>query len=238
MDYSTDIRWRFGQVVTTVREYVEEQMQLGFLELEENENQLRDRTSSYADLDLTGLRELAVACEKCELSKTRTHVVFGTGNEQADLMFVGEAPGADEDQQGQPFVGRAGQLLTKIIEASGLTRDQVYIANVLKCRPPGNRNPKSSEIESCEPYLIRQVMLIQPKVICALGTFAAQMILRTDAKISNLRGNFHSYHGIKVMPTYHPAYLLRNPGGKRQVWEDIQKVMAELNLSIPRPDAS
>ena len=153
-------------------------------------------------------------------------------------MFVGEAPGADEDQQGQPFVGRAGQLLTKIIEASGLTRDQVYIANVLKCRPPGNRNPKSSEIESCEPYLIRQVMLIQPKVICALGTFAAQMILRTDAKISNLRGNFHSYHGIKVMPTYHPAYLLRNPGGKRQVWEDIQKVMAELNLSIPRPDAS
>lgn len=238
MDYSTDIRWRFGQVVTAVREYVEEQMQLGFLELEENENQLRDRTSSYADLDLTGLRELAVACEKCELSKTRTHVVFGTGNEQADLMFVGEAPGADEDQQGQPFVGRAGQLLTKIIEASGLTRDQVYIANVLKCRPPGNRNPKSSEIESCEPYLIRQVMLIQPKVICALGTFAAQMILRTDAKISNLRGNFHSYHGIKVMPTYHPAYLLRNPGGKRQVWEDIQKVMAELNLSIPRPDAS
>ncbi|MDP6597455.1 MAG: uracil-DNA glycosylase [Candidatus Poribacteria bacterium] len=238
MDYSTDIHWRFGQVVTAVREYVEEQMQLGFLELEENENQLRDRTSSYADLDLTGLRELAVACEKCELSKTRTHVVFGTGNEQADLMFVGEAPGADEDQQGQPFVGRAGQLLTKIIEASGLTRDQVYIANVLKCRPPGNRNPKSSEIESCEPYLIRQVMLIQPKVICALGTFAAQMILRTDAKISNLRGNFHSYHGIKVMPTYHPAYLLRNPGGKRQVWEDIQKVMAELNLSIPRPDAS
>ena len=112
MDYSTDIRWRFGQVVTTVREYVEEQMQLGFLELEENENQLRERTSSYADLDLTGLRELAVACEKCELSKTRTHVVFGTGNEQADLMFVGEAPGADEDQQGQPFVGRAGQLLT------------------------------------------------------------------------------------------------------------------------------
>ena len=238
MDYSTDIRWRFGQVVTTVREYVEEQMQLGFLELEENENQLRERTSSYADLDLTGLRELAVACEKCELSKTRTHVVFGTGNEQADLMFVGEAPGADEDQQGQPFVGRAGQLLTKIIEASGLTRDQVYIANVLKCRPPGNRNPKSSEIESCEPYLIRQVMLIQPKVICALGTFAAQMILRTDAKISNLRGNFHSYHGIKVMPTYHPAYLLRNPGGKRQVWEDIQKVVAELDLSTPRPNDS
>ena len=238
MDYSTDIRWRFGQIVTTVREYVEEQMQLGFLELEENENQLRERTSSYADLDLTGLRELAVACEKCELSKTRTYVVFGAGNEQADLMFVGEAPGADEDQQGPPFVGRAGQLLTKIIEAAGLTRDQVYIANVLKCRPPGNRNPKSSEIESCEPYLIRQVMLIQPKVICALGTFAAQMLLRTDAKISNLRGHFHSYHGIKVMPTYHPAYLLRNPGGKRQVWEDIQKVVAELDLSTPRPDDS
>ena len=159
-------------------------------------------------------------------------MVFGTGNENADLVFVGEAPGRDEDEKGEPFVGRAGQLLTKVIEAMGLTRDEVYIANVIKCRPPNNRNPKRIEIESCEPYLIRQVELIKPKVICALGTFAAQMLLRTEAKISSLRGKFHEYCGTKVMPTYHPAYLLRNPDGKREVWEDMQKIMAELNLPI------
>tara|TARA_B100000945_G_C20239568_1_gene529265 strand:- start:323 stop:808 length:486 start_codon:yes stop_codon:yes gene_type:complete len=160
-------------------------------------------------------------------------VVFGTGNQKADLMFVGEAPGAEEDRTGKPFVGRAGQLLTKIIQSTGLTRDDVYIANVLKCRPPGNRNPKSNEIEQCEPYLLRQIDLIEPKVICALGTFAAQILLRTDERISKLRGNFYNYHGTKVMPTYHPAYLLRNPENKRQVWEDIQKVMAELRLPTP-----
>ena len=214
------------QVISTVREYVEEQMQLGFTEILDPEH------SKFGEVDYNQLRQEANGCEKCELHTTRTNVVFGTGNENADLMFVGEAPGRDEDEKGEPFVGRAGQLLTKVIEAMGLTRDEVYIANVIKCRPPNNRNPKRIEIESCEPYLIRQIELIKPKVICALGTFAAQMLLRTEAKISSLRGNFHEYRGTKVMPTYHPAYLLRNPDGKREVWEDMQKIMAELNLPI------
>ncbi|HIA65105.1 TPA: uracil-DNA glycosylase [Candidatus Poribacteria bacterium] len=215
------------QVISTVREYVEEQMQLGFTEILDPEH------SKLTEVDYNQLRQEANGCKKCELHATRTNVVFGTGNENADLMFIGEAPGRDEDEKGEPFVGRAGQLLTKVIEAMELTRDKVYIANVIKCRPPNNRNPKHTEIESCEPYLIRQIELIKPKVICALGTFAAQMLLRTEAKISALRGHFHEYRGIKVMPTYHPAYLLRNPGGKREVWEDMQKVMAELNLPIP-----
>ena len=211
------------QIVATVREYVEEQMQLGFTELLEPLQE-----SPFADFDIDQLRSEAMGCERCELHTTRNTVVFGTGSERADLMFAGEAPGADEDQQGEPFVGRAGQLLTKIIEAMGLTRDDVYIANVIKCRPPGNRNPKPIEIETCEPFLLRQVELIQPKVICALGSFAAQALLRTDQKISRLRGQFHDYHGAKLMPTYHPAFLLRNPHAKREVWEDMQKVMAEL----------
>ena len=211
------------QIVATVREYVEEQMQLGFTELLEPEEK-----SEFSEFDIGQLRHDAMGCERCELHQGRNTVVFGTGDENADLMFVGEAPGADEDRQGEPFVGRAGQLLTKIIEAMDLTRDDVYIANVIKCRPPGNRNPKPIEIETCEPFLLRQIELIQPKVICALGTFAAQTLLRTDQKISMLRGRFHDYHGCKLMATYHPAYLLRNPHGKRDVWEDMKKVMAEL----------
>ena len=214
------------QVISTIREYVEEQMQLGFTEI------LDPEYSKFAEVDYNQLRQEANRCKKCELHTTRTNVVFGTGNENADLMFVGEAPGRDEDENGKPFVGRAGQLLTKVIEAMELTRDKVYIANVIKCRPPNNRNPKRTEIESCEPYLIRQIELIKPKVICALGTFATQMLLRTEVKISVLRGNFHEYRGTKVMPTYHPAYLLRNPEGKREVWEDMKKIMAELNSSI------
>jgi len=200
---------------------VEEQIQLGFTELLEPQ--------PFADFDLKKLRDEALGCTRCELHQTRKTVVFGTGNENADLMFVGEAPGADEDRSGEAFVGRAGQLLTKIIEAMELTRDEVYIANVIKCRPPGNRNPSSFEIETCEPFLQKQIELIKPKVICALGAFATQTLLRTNQRISMLRGRFHDYHGIKVMPTYHPAYLLRNPHGKRDVWEDMKKVMAELS---------
>jgi len=200
---------------------VEEQIQLGFTELLEPQ--------PFADFDLKKLRDEALGCTRCELHQTRKTVVFGTGNENADLMFIGEAPGADEDRSGEAFVGRAGQLLTKIIEAMELTRDEVYIANVIKCRPPGNRNPSSFEIETCEPFLQKQIELIKPKVICALGAFAAQTLLRTNQRISMLRGRFHDYHGIKVMPTYHPAYLLRNPHGKRDVWEDMKKVMAELS---------
>jgi uracil-DNA glycosylase family 4 len=162
-------------------------------------------------------------CTRCKLHTLgRTQVVFGVGNPNADLMFVGEAPGGDEDIQGMPFVGRAGQLLTKIIEAIGLTRDDVYIANVIKCRPPQNRNPEPDEVETCEPFLFRQIDTIQPKVIVALGKFAAQALLRTDAPISRLRGRVFDYRGAKLIPTFHPAYLLRNPSSKREVWEDMK----------------
>ena len=240
-----NIHRQLSQIVTTTREYIEEQVKHGFFDMDEEtknteipqdifqNNHLKPEESLYLDLDLDNLKMEALDCHKCQLYQSRIHVVFGTGNQKADLMFVGEAPGAEEDRTGKPFVGRAGQLLTKIIQSTGLTRDDVYIANVLKCRPPGNRNPKSNEIEQCEPYLLRQIDLIEPKVICALGTFAAQILLRTDERISKLRGNFYNYHGTKVMPTYHPAYLLRNPENKRQVWEDIQKVMAELRLPTP-----
>ena len=170
------------------------------------------------------------ACRKCALGGKRQNAVFGTGSPEADLVFVGEAPGAEEDRQGLPFVGRAGELLTKIIEAMGLTREQVYIANILKCRPPNNRDPDPQEILNCSPYLWRQLEVLRPRVICALGGFAARTLLETDLGISRLRGRFHDLRGYRVMPTYHPAYLLRNPAAKRAVWEDVQKIMAELGL--------
>jgi uracil-DNA glycosylase family 4 len=179
---------------------------------------------------LTVLRdEIGPACTRCKLHTLgRKQVVFGVGNPDADLMFVGEAPGADEDQQGEPFVGRAGQLLTKIIEAIELTRDQVYIANVIKCRPPGNRNPEPDEVEQCEPFLFRQIDAIKPKVIVALGKFAAQCLLKTTDPITRLRGRVFNYRGASLIPTFHPAYLLRNPSSKRDVWEDMKKVRAIL----------
>ena len=167
-------------------------------------------------------------CKRCGLYKTRQNVVFGSGSVNAGLVFIGEAPGADEDSQGLPFVGRAGQLLTKIIEAIGLKRSEVYIANVLKCRPPGNRPPLPTEVLECEEYLKAQIGLIRPKVICALGKFAAQTLLRTAEPITRLRGRFHEYNGIKLMPTFHPAYLLRNPPDKRLVWQDMKKIKNEL----------
>jgi uracil-DNA glycosylase len=179
--------------------------------------------------ELVAVRELLGDCRRCPLYLTRHSLVFGEGNPGAQLVFVGEAPGADEDEQGKPFVGRAGQLLSKIIAAMGLKREEVYICNILKCRPPGNRNPQPEEIAPCEPFLIRQLEAIRPRVICALGTFAAQTLLKSEAPISVLRGRFHSYQGIPLMPTYHPAYLLRNPGAKKQVWEDVQLIMKTLN---------
>jgi len=163
-------------------------------------------------------------CRRCKLAAGRKHIVFGSGSPAADLMFVGEAPGAEEDEQGLPFVGRAGQLLTRIIEAIGMQRDDVYICNILKCRPPGNRNPESDEITACEPFLLRQIAAVKPEVVCALGAIGAQALLRTKEQISRLRGQLIEYRGIKLMATYHPAYLLRNPGAKRKVWEDVQKV--------------
>jgi len=170
-------------------------------------------------------------CQMCHLAKTRTQVVFGAGNPEARLMFIGEAPGFDEDKQGLPFVGAAGQLLTKIIEAMKLSREEVYIANCLKCRPPGNRNPEPAEIVSCNPILTRQIEIIQPEIICALGKFAAQTLLRSESPISRLRGKFHDFRGMKLMPTFHPAYLLRNPADKKMVWEDMRLIMRELGIS-------
>jgi uracil-DNA glycosylase family 4 len=167
-------------------------------------------------------------CKRCPLHLTRRNLVFGEGNPSAGLVFIGEAPGGEEDLQGRPFVGRAGQLLTRIIGAMGLERRDVYICNILKCRPPQNRNPKQEEMETCEPFLIKQIEAIRPKVVCALGSFAARRILRTDVPITVLRGKFHEFRGVRVMPTYHPAYLLRNPDAKKQVWEDIQLIMKVL----------
>jgi DNA polymerase len=180
---------------------------------------------------LEGLRiDIGPDCSRCKLHTLgRRQVVFGVGNPNADLMFVGEAPGADEDIQGEPFVGRAGQLLTKIIEAIDLKREDVYIANVIKCRPPGNRNPEPDEVEQCEPFLFRQVDIIKPRVIVALGKFAAQCLLKTDAPITRIRGREFTYREAVLIPTYHPAYLLRNPSAKRDVWEDMKRVRALLS---------
>jgi uracil-DNA glycosylase family 4 len=174
---------------------------------------------------LAGVRTEIGDCVRCKLhTQGRKQIVFGVGNPDADLMFVGEAPGAEEDLRGIPFVGAAGQLLTKIIEAIDLKRDDVYIANVIKCRPPGNRNPEQDEVETCEPFLFQQIDVIKPKVIVALGKFAAQTILRTLDPISRLRGRVYDYRGAKLIPTFHPAYLLRNPSSKREVWEDMKLV--------------
>jgi DNA polymerase len=168
-------------------------------------------------------------CQRCKLCKGRTNIVFGVGSPAAELVFVGEGPGRDEDLSGEPFVGLAGQMLTRIIEnVFKLRRDDVYICNVVKCRPPQNRNPEPDEIAACQPFLIRQLEVLRPRIIVCLGKFAAQTLLGTEASISSLRGRFHDYHGIRVMPTYHPAFLLRNPAMKRTVWEDMKLVVAEL----------
>jgi DNA polymerase len=194
----------------------------------------------------TGAKGLALVreelgdCQRCKLAPLRTNLVFGVGNPNAHLVFVGEAPGADEDAQGEPFVGKAGQLLTKMIEAMGYARQDVYICNILKCRPPGNRNPEPDEIAKCEPFLKAQLAALRPRVIVALGKFAAQCLLRDDAPISRLRGNFRSYEGIQLMPTFHPAYLLRDPSKKKEAWSDLKAVNAALKrmgLEPPRPPA-
>lgn len=180
------------------------------------------------------IREDLGECTRCKLhTRGRQQIVFGAGNPSADLMFIGEAPGHDEDVQGIPFVGRAGQLLTRIIEAIELKREDVYIANIIKCRPPENRNPEPDEVAACEPFVFRQVQSIRPKVIVALGTFAAQALLRTKDPISRLRGNVYRYGDARLIPTFHPAYLLRSPERKRDVWEDMKKVRALLRGETP-----
>ena len=195
--------------------------------------------SKYPGLEsqssLEQVREFIGDCRRCKLWPLRTNLVFGVGNPAAELMFVGEAPGADEDLRGEPFVGRAGQLLTDIIERGmGMPRSEVYICNVIKCRPPGNRNPEPDEVAACEPFLLRQIEIVRPRVIVGLGTFAVQALLKVKTPISKLRGNWHELRGIRMMPTFHPAYLLRNPADKRLVWQDIQLVMNELGRPIPK----
>lgn len=186
--------------------------------------------------ELEKLQAEIFSCKRCPLHKGRKNPVLGEGNPKALLVFVGEAPGAEEDEKGRPFVGRAGELLTKIIRAMGLSRQEVYITNVVKCRPPNNRNPKPEEVKACMPYLLRQIELIRPRLICALGTVAAQSILGKQEPITSLRRHFHDWKGIKVMATFHPAFLLRNPSYKRLAWEDIRKLMAEyqaLKAQVP-----
>jgi uracil-DNA glycosylase len=183
---------------------------------------------------LDRIREDIGDCTRCKLHKSRKNIVFGVGNPKAELVFVGEGPGHDEDVQGEPFVGRAGKLLTQMIEAMGLRRQDVYICNVVKCRPPENRLPERDEIITCSPFLVRQLAVIQPKVICCLGACSAQTLLETNQGISRFRGEWFDYRGAKLIATYHPAYLLRNPNAKSEVWKDLQKVMSVLGLK-PRP---
>lgn len=175
---------------------------------------------------LAALCAEVLPCAKCELHQSRTHTVFGTGNPDADLVFIGEAPGQDEDLQGEPFVGRSGQLLTKILGAIGYAREDVYICNILKCRPPGNRDPQPAEVQQCEPHLRRQLAILRPRAICCLGRVAGQVLLGTDASLGRLRGTVHFYAGIPVTVTYHPAALLRNPGWKRDTWDDVRRLRA------------
>ena len=184
--------------------------------------------------ELEAIRQVLDDCGRCKLCETRTNLVFGVGNPHAELVFVGEGPGRDEDLQGEPFVGRAGELLTRMIQAMGYARDEVYICNVVKCRPPGNRDPEPDEVAACEPFLKAQLAAIHPKVVVALGRFAVQCLLGDPhARITRVRGTWHRYEGIPLMPTFHPAYLLRNPKEKRKAWEDLKAVMARLGREVP-----
>lgn len=198
---------------------------------------LFEAASKLAGDTLPIIREDLGECTRCKLHTTRNKIVFGDGNPKADLVFIGEGPGADEDAQGLPFVGRAGKLLTQMIEAMGLQRRDVYICNVVKCRPPGNRQPESDEVDTCSPFLFRQLDVLQPKVIVCLGAVAAQTLLQTNRGISHFRGEWLDFRGFKMIATYHPAYLLRNPAAKSDVWKDLQKVMAELGLEIKKTKA-
>jgi len=201
---------------------------------------LSPQTLSYLEggtsqpISLEDLRKDIGNCRRCKLYRDRNTLVFGEGSSKARLVFLGEGPGKEEDLQGRPFVGEAGRLLTKIIEAMGLSRESVYICNVVKCRPPNNRDPEADEIESCLPFLKRQISLIQPDVICALGRIAAQTLLGKEFRITQQRGKWHTFMDIPMMPTYHPAYLLRNPSAKREVWEDVQEIMRHLGLEVKR----
>lgn len=184
--------------------------------------------------DLASMAKALASCQRCRLAKGRTQVVFGVGNPQARVVFVGEAPGAEEDRQGEPFVGRAGQLLNSMLKACGLSRSQVYIANIVKCRPPGNRDPQDDEAAACLPFLKKQLALIKPEIVVLLGRVAARHLLGITAPISSYRGSWRHWEGVEVLPTFHPAYLLRNPQAKREAWEDLKKLMLRLAAAEPR----
>jgi DNA polymerase len=214
---------RIQEIITDLKNYLEYLKGMGIDSLFGSGDGSREVSQSNVQT-LDEIRGELGDCRRCKLHRTRRTIVFGEGNEKAKLMFIGEGPGYDEDVQGRPFVGKAGQLLTKIIQSIHLEREEVYITNIIKCRPPQNRNPEPDEIQSCHPFLQKQIQSIRPKMICALGTFAAQTLLSTNAKITALRGRFFDLGGIKVLPTYHPAFLLRNPERKREVWEDMKQI--------------
>jgi uracil-DNA glycosylase family 4 len=213
-----------NELIGNLKTYLEYLKGMGIVSLPASEMKA-DEPGQSTMITLEDVRKELGDCKRCKLHRGRKTIVFGEGNEKATLMLIGEGPGYDEDVQGRPFVGKAGQLLTKIIQSVNLSREEVYIANIIKCRPPQNRNPEPDEIQSCSPFLMKQIHVIQPKIICALGTFSTQTLLKTDAKITALRGKIYDLEGIKVMPTYHPAFLLRNPERKREVWEDMKKIV-------------
>jgi uracil-DNA glycosylase family 4 len=213
-----------NELISNLKTYLEYLKGMGIVSLPVSEMKADEPVQSRM-ITLEDVRKELGDCKRCKLHRGRKTIVFGEGNEKATLMLIGEGPGYDEDVQGRPFVGRAGQLLTKILQSINLPREEVYIANIIKCRPPQNRNPEPDEIQSCHPFLMKQIEAIQPKIICALGTFSAQTLLKTETKITALRGKLFDLEGIKVIPTYHPAFLLRNPDKKREVWEDMKKIV-------------
>jgi DNA polymerase len=226
---NTDFSREICEIAQDLQGYLQYLKRLGYkgVPLSEGSVKILEQMNKGArDETLDTIREDLGDCRRCRLHKGRKHIVFGLGNPQARLVLVGEGPGYEEDLHGLPFVGQAGQLLTKILKAIHLEREDVYIGNIIKCRPPKNRNPEPEEIAACLPFLQRQIRAIRPRLICALGTFAAQTLLQTQTPISRLRGHFQTYEGIPVLPTYHPAFLLRNPAKKRDVWEDMQKLQA------------
>jgi len=223
MNQLNGLEQEFHQVLSSLQDFLSSLKEEG---VEELPLQQRLPSAGKGEL-LKQVRNELGECTRCKLHPHRTNIVYGTGNPEAKLVFVGEGPGGEEDIQGKPFVGPAGQLLTRIINSINLTREEVYIANIIKCRPPENRNPEPDEIKACEPFLIKQLDAIQPKIICALGTFAAQTLLETGERISRLRGRFIDYRNSKLIATFHPAYLLRNAQKKREVWEDMKVIRKE-----------
>lgn len=216
------------EALRLLQKYITQQIELGYKEVYLSPSPSPRKAEGSPQAKLGGLYERIKDCQRCQLGRTRKNLVFGEGNPQAELLFVGEAPGADEDRLGRPFVGKAGQLLTKMLESIDLARSDIYIANILKCRPPGNRDPLPSEVALCRPYLDEQIEIINPQVICALGRIAAQTLLDTKRSLGELRGFFHPFQGRRLLVTYHPAALLRNPHLKRPAWEDLKLLRAQL----------